>query len=190
MNCNKAKNLILLRSTGELRASKSSELQEHLLECTDCRDFAASLRRLESIEQPVAATPHPSVLVNIREVAEKNVSRHSLLWLPSFPLRAAAYAAIFMLIAGPAFMVHRKERAKDERIANVHIIVALMAAEENSDENETALPDNEKNIEEMARRLLEFEGLDNATDDEAFLSLFEVPAPTTSLSRNTPAPRV
>ena len=44
MNCDKYKELISAQLDGEISAEEEKELNEHMAKCSDCSDFAASLK--------------------------------------------------------------------------------------------------------------------------------------------------
>jgi uncharacterized protein (UPF0332 family) len=126
-------------------------------------------------------------MVNIRLAAEENLQKHKLLRFPVYALRLTAYAAIFMLISGAVLMTNINSRSEAGRISALSTMVSMVS---DIDEDHAAVED-EKNLEAIARQLLKMEGFDDEGmfDDEAMLSLFEEPDPTTTQWRNTPAPQ-
>lgn len=191
MNCDKYKNLILLKSSGELAAKSAAKLESHLSECKDCRDFSEMLKMPSYTEfcSQEDVKLHPSVMVNIRQAAEENLQRHRLLLrLPAYALRLTACAAIFMMIAGSALVSNINRRGTAERVSTLGTMVSLVS-EANEDGSTVAAEDD---LEAIARQLLKVEGFDDEGmfDDEAILSLFEEPPPTTTQYHKTPAPQV
>lgn len=190
MSCNRYKNWILLESSGELPAKDSEDLHNHLLDCSECSAFARTMNLLADSSyssQTEAPLPHPSVMVNIRQAAEENLQKHKLLWLPVYALRLTAYAAIFMLISGAALMTNISNRSEAARISALSTMVSMVS---DIDENHSTA-ENEESLEAIAGQLLKMEGFDDEGmfDDEAMLSLFEEPDPTTTQWHNTHAPQ-
>jgi hypothetical protein len=191
MNCDKYRNWILLQDSGELNGYKSGKLQEHLAECAECRKFARGMELVESVVSEISedAKPHPSVLVNIRAAAEERLHGSvKYWWQPAHLLRAAAYAAIFLVIAGGAFVV-RDSRVEKQRVETLNALVYLVSDESNLSEDDTDA--DAADIHDVARKLLELDGFDisGESEDEAILSLFGEPDPTTTQWHRTPAPR-
>jgi hypothetical protein len=190
MNCNKYKNYILLKSSGELSAKLSERLKIHLNECSDCRNFSESLNMPAytafAAEEDVKL--HPSVMVNIRRAAEENLQRHKLLWLPAYALRFSAVAAIFMMIAGSAFVSSMNRRGTAERVSTLSTMVSLVSEIDENADTDTS----EDDLEAIARQLLRMEGFDDEGmfDDEAILNLFGELPPTTTQYHKTPAHQV
>jgi len=186
MNCNRYKKMILLRDSGEISKSQLKKIDHHLEHCTDCRNFAASLNAIKSALPEMNQQPHPSISVNIKAAAEQWTGRRGGHWLPAGYLRAAAYAAILLLIAGPLFVVQNR-RQQQIRIQNLNTIVSMLADPHDSAGN-TDLPENEENLENFAGQLLKMEGFDSSSEisDEELFSLFGVPAPTTTRQHSNP----
>lgn len=191
MNCDKYREWILLESSGELSERKASELHKHLDECNGCRDFVRDCTVIDEAVRSVESRellPHPSVIVNIRAEAERNLVGRSWLWLPQRALRVAAYAAMFMVIAGGAFLV-RSGDIKRQRVETLNALVYLVSDE--PEQGDSGAAPSARDIHDVAQRLLELDGFDisSESEDEAILSLFEVPDPTATQWRNTREPR-
>ena len=60
MDCEKYRKLISLALDGELPSGESRELEEHLADCPDCREFKADLQEIHglSLQRAPVAMPH------------------------------------------------------------------------------------------------------------------------------------
>lgn len=200
MNCKTYKNQILLEASGELNAKETDALQNHIKSCSECRNFAATMNIVTqsycSIESDIA--PHPSVMVNISQAAEKNLKKHELLWFPTHIVRLTAYAATLMFVAGAMYLTITppsqpypseiySESNEAARISELSAMVALVSDQTEADSEEGYITEESDSLEEFAQQLLEMQGfaVDDMFDDEAMLNLFAVPDPTTTQYHNT-----
>ena len=211
MNCNTYKNQIMLDASNELDAKYSNTLQSHLQNCRECRDFAETMNVLTDSYSKSNETPHPAVMVNIRQAAEDNLKTHQLLWFPTHTVRLLAYAAILVFIAGTTLITIKAPNTKNEmqaepithksllqndlhnkhikhqatRISELSTMVTMLSDNVESDEYNYIIEDS-ASLEAFAEQLLEMQGfaVDNMFDDEAMLNLLAEPDPTTTQYRN------
>ena len=184
MNCKEYKNLILLESSGELDAELKNQLTCHLEKCDGCREFADELNTLTSAK--TLQQPHPSVLANIHNAAEKEQKRHIILFRRPLPALRMAAAIAFLLISGALLFNNSGQRNEQHRIRSVNTMLLLFS----DPETETADQEVSNDLESIARQLLDMEGFgdEDGLDEETVISLLGEPDPTTTQSHSTPAP--
>ena len=191
MNCKTIRDDILLADSGELSPDRRQQLSAHLESCTDCAAFAKMAQSLteaarEGLPQD---TPHPSVMVAIREAA---TARRRTRWIgfPVGAVRLVACAATLALVSGALWLTVFSDSpdGADSRVAALSTMVAMVSESVNDDATQLTVVDDDQDLKAVARQLLEMEGfdVDDLFDDEV-LSLFEEPAPTTTQWHRTPS---
>lgn len=189
MNCATYRNDILLAASGELNSRRQAGLSVHLAACPDCHAFAETARVLSKSarENLPQDTPHASVMVAIRQAAEAR-GRGTVFGFPAHVVRVAAYAAVLALMAGSVWFAAVPRQPRASRIAALSTMVRMVAESTMDDESIMTIVDDERDLEAVARQLLEMEGfrVDELFDDEV-LSLFEEPSPTTTQWHRIPA---
>lgn len=205
MNCNKYRELILLKASGELSKNKSALLENHLTNCDECRSFEKdSLILTDNISKiSTDETPHHSVIVNIREAAEHKQKKHELLWFPTHAVRLAAYAAILLFMAGTMLITTEStynsqtipslnraaKSSQAARISELNTMIAIVDDDESAKNEAAVTPEKSDNLEAFAKKLLKMQGfaVDEDFDDKKQLNLLEEPDPTTTQYHKTRA---
>lgn len=188
MNCAKSRKMILLKDAGELDAKRCHELDGHLAACSECRDFFRDMVSLRSIAHSAVRSGEPSarVVEAVLSTAPIVKNRPGKIFALSFT-RFAALAAGFVLLVGGALIIapwNRNSDASSSSAGDVSTIVAMLSVEH---ENSSTAPENGNpaQLRQLARQLLEMEGMNAGADDESpeFILLFE-PQPTDLQSRS------
>ncbi len=189
MNCTTIRNEILLAESGELSPNRREAVAAHLENCPDCSAFANTTRILTDAarERRPQDTPHPSVMVAIRQAAEAR-TQSRLLWFPAHAVRLAACAAVLAFVAGSAWLASVPYQRQAYRVAALSTVVTMVSESVADDAATVTIVDDDRDLKAVARQLLEMEGfqVDDLFDDEV-LSLFEEPAPTTTQWHRIPA---
>jgi predicted anti-sigma-YlaC factor YlaD len=109
MKCNEAKNLLLLKESGELsRPKETTLLSSHLQTCAECRQFEKTLIQSRLLFQPLEEPP-AAVLNEIKREARRTAPHSkrikTLYWKPALAMAASA------LIALGLFFTHTRPAA-------------------------------------------------------------------------------
>ena len=102
MNCESAKQAILLNQSGELPGGEAEELGRHLVGCSDCRRYEAEIPRINAAANKALLSGEPSAAVMLRILtgdARSPAAKPVVLYLRALRLTATA-AGVVMLITG------------------------------------------------------------------------------------------
>ncbi len=191
MNCETYRNQILLSASGELPDGTKAKLKTHLETCDACREFenASTVLSTAARQSLPESDPHPSVMVAIRQAADARSSRGRLHWLPEHFTRWAACAALLTLIAGTTWFALAPRRPQAMHLSDLSAMVAMVREDVDATDSVAAIVEEESDLETLARQLLEMEGFsdEDLFADEAVLTLFEEPLPTTTQWRRIPS---
>ena len=111
MSCRSAREEMLVAELAELRGTGTSELAEHLRECSECRGRADML--LDSYTSLTAGLAQLASQQTEARVTSSARRRRKYLWLP-LPLAAAAALALLLV------------RGESETLPNVDALARLM----------------------------------------------------------------
>lgn len=189
MNCEEARNKILLTDSGELTESPQAELATHLESCGDCRSFSRQLGAMHALitSSRPALEPAEGSLGAIRAAAHRSVRLH---WLASpawRPVLAAAASLMLCLVGMRMIVLSSLSRSSGRNVATE--IVPLSAWVMGSEADEvTARGDSAMSL--LADQMLILQGLKVEPAEEVSLEATgpEESLPTTLLWRNSPAP--
>lgn len=184
MSCSGWEDDILLALSEELPAERARALDTHLRDCTACRAYRDEVQMLTSQTAAIleVGEPSPPVMQAIHEAARTR-KRGRVIPFPSPVVRMAACAAALALAVSGWFSFSSYQQ--DVRLREIGTIVELLASEDGNETDSTETDDS-YGIEDIARQLLEMEGL--ALDpDEDILTLLEQPDPTALRLRRTGA---
>jgi len=157
MNCSGWKDDILLALSGELPTERAEALDTHLCDCATCRAYRDEVQMLTSQTAAIleVGEPSPSVMRAIHEAA-RNRKRGWVISFPSPLVRMVACAAALALAVSGWFSFSSYQQ--DVRLREIGAIVALLALED-GEETDSAGADEAYDMEDVARQLLEMEGL-------------------------------
>lgn len=167
MNCSRAERMILLSQTDELSGMAAARLRRHLAACGRCRAYGEDVLRLASAAHAALPEGEPgnAVTARIRERAVAGLSRKSnvLFWpgigfIGRYGRLAAACAASALLLAGAWVVSTRETRHRNERVAGVSALMAILS-EEQSEAAEHFDRADKGDLKALAKQLLMFEGM-------------------------------
>jgi hypothetical protein len=154
MNCDTCKDLLADSLVGSLSVTDSEQVEEHLAECTACREQAAEIRPLwENLGLIPAGEPGPAArarfyemleayqhgLAQARQPVRERINQWLSNWWPRQPLWQAAVAALCLaagLGGGYSIQTREKQDPKlaqmSEEIRNMRQLVTLSLLQQQS----------------------------------------------------------
>lgn len=167
MNCDRYRDFILLRDSGELGAGERQELERHLDRCGDCADAARSLAFVRSAcadRAPAPATP-AATLALLTEAARRGSVRPGFLArVAARPVPVLALAASLLVALGLAVGAIRLRTGSGEGGPGLAAASSLDDLDLSLDVLDLELAavgydlDSAAGVEEWAREILSLEG--------------------------------
>ncbi|MDA0577290.1 MAG: hypothetical protein O3B24_04235 [Verrucomicrobia bacterium] len=158
MNREQLEQQLLLAESGELSAAQARGLADWLAAHPDARALRTETNFLLTAARAglPAPTPAADVRARIRAAAETELAQPAFVF-PAVWLRGLAYAASLALaVAGWLWML---PTAPEDRIAQVHAMVAMAQGADEFPTPATVVNDQEAKLLALARDLLAMEGL-------------------------------
>ncbi len=135
MSCERYQEMIALEVGGDLPASDTERLEQHLLSCDACRRFAAEMRDSQRAVSLLAGAPvDPEVLASIRAGVLREVERSGRHRSPipfRLPPRVLALAAALAVALGALLLLRTGEprTGKQEATGAPRVVEAVPAPE-------------------------------------------------------------
>jgi anti-sigma factor RsiW len=170
---------LLLEQSGELSARRARRLEGHLAGCATCRAHRAMLRTLlaETGRTFAACEPSAAAAAAVRRMAAAGIRPRRPVYLrPS--VQVLAYAALLTLfLGGWVFNAASHRERRRAKLDAALAIVAVAAEDVNDGKNPT--------LHDLARQLIDMEGLTDDSDALELLNAIGAPPPTAFQARNT-----
>lgn len=194
MKCHTSEQWMLLEQTGELSPRRARRMEQHLAECTACREWHAALRVVETCTAKGMPHGDPSAttLATIKRTARQHIDRPGYRHMPAPWLRPAyglaAVAALCLVLIGSHWISPTPAGAGGE--VQLSMILLMLTEETNSEGNEGSptLPgDAPVSLESLGQDLLVLQGWDEDYGEGELNAPSEALPATTPLTRSTPA---
>jgi hypothetical protein len=120
MTCDTAQDAIQARRDNALAIADTSQLDEHLLTCGECREFDAALDTIGDVLRslPVAPMPDHAVAAVWEHAARTRFGGPAVIHrLLSWPAAAVAAALLFVVLVGPLALRPHEPRFSDAQVA-------------------------------------------------------------------------
>ncbi|MBM4147715.1 MAG: zf-HC2 domain-containing protein [Lentisphaerae bacterium] len=168
MNCEQARNAILLHETGELGRSASRRMEDHLAACAECSEFANASRILvPAAAGATACAPGADTHASVMDRAGDR-RRRFLAAFPPFELRAPALGAIAaaacLAVVAAVWVNGRRAAPAHDPVQVASSLVSVISGSETEDET-----GNGNTLRALARDLLSMEGFSTDWSDEDLL---------------------
>lgn len=183
MNCKEMQNRILLYSSGELTGAEMADVERHLAECAECREYRAALEKCTHAVRMQFSGVEPSraEIESIVSAAEGRSRRPVFLQFQPLTVRVLAYAAALALFAGGGVLILDHD-GRSERIEEMSAIMsAVSPGDYETQDNE------EEALYEMAEQLLILQGFRDNSEFSFLEYQDEEPAPTAFRWHSSPA---